>query len=92
MTQNKSADSATHNLIMENRKKLTVSGVTQVDSFDEQTMVVYTTLGELTVKGLGLHMDMLSTETGDAVISGTIHGLMYTDERQKGGFWSRILR
>ena len=92
MSQIKQAEHSSHNLIMEDRKKLTVSGVTDIDSFDEQTMVLYTQMGELTVRGSGLHMDLLNTETGDAVVSGTICGLMYTDERQKSGFWSKVFR
>ena len=42
-----------HNLILEERGNLTITGVEDVDSFDEETVVVYTGLGELTVRGSG---------------------------------------
>lgn len=44
-----------HNLMMENREKLTVSGVIDVDSFCEDTIVLYTDMGTLTIKGSDLH-------------------------------------
>ena len=45
-----------HNIVLEGRRLLTVSGVSDVDSFDEETVVVFTELGELTVKGSDLLM------------------------------------
>ena len=82
-----------NNIIMENRKNLMISGVTDVGSFDEQTAIIFTELGELTVKGVSLHMDRLNLEIGEVGISGKIHGLIYTDERLKnGGFLSKIFR
>lgn len=42
-----------HHLVLEDRRALTVSGVSDVDSFDELTVIIYTDLGELTVKGEG---------------------------------------
>lgn len=83
-----------HNVIMEDRKKLTVSGVSDVDSFDDNTVVIYTDMGELTVKGDGLHISGLNIETGDLSLTGNIYGLMYTDDnRRKGGsFLSRLLK
>lgn len=51
MTEENKAQALPHNLIMENRNRLTVSGVSDVDSFDEQTVVIFTGMGELTVRG-----------------------------------------
>ena len=53
-----------HNVILEDRHTLSVSGVSDVDSFDEQTIIVFTDMGELTVSGTGLHINKLSIETG----------------------------
>lgn len=92
MADEKQTNNRPHNVIMENRKSLSVSGVSDVDSFDEQTVVIYTDMGELTVKGKGLHIDRLNIEIGEIELTGTIYGLMYTDERQKTGFLGRILR
>lgn len=92
MADEKRMGSRPHNVIMENRKTLSVSGVSDVDSFDEQTVVIYTDMGELTVKGSGLHIDRLNTDIGEIALTGNIYGLMYTDEREKGGLISRIFR
>ena len=45
-----------HNIIIEDRKKLTLSGVKDVISFDDETLLLETALGRLTVKGAGLHI------------------------------------
>ncbi len=82
-----------HNLILEGRKNLIVSGVSDVDSFDDQAIVAYTDLGELTIKGKNLHISKLSVETGDLKLSGEIISLSYTDNRQvSGGIISKLFR
>ena len=53
-----------HHLVLEDRRALTVSGVSDVDSFDELTVIIYTDLGELTVKGEGLHINRLNPAGG----------------------------
>ena len=68
-----------HNIIMENRKKLTVSGVTDVDRFDENTVLLYTNMGELTVKGNDLHVNELSVTNGEMNIEGEIDAVIYGD-------------
>jgi sporulation protein YabP len=69
------------NIIVEGRKKLLLSGVTDVDRFEEDIIHAYTILGELTVKGQNLHVNALSVETGDMDISGDINSLVYGEER-----------
>ena len=54
-----------HNLILEDRSKLTLTGVTDVDCFDERMINLFTGLGELTIKGRNLHINDVSVETGD---------------------------
>ena len=68
-----------HNVILEDRRRLTVSGVSDVDSFDEQTVIVFTQMGELTVKGEDLHINRLSLEMGELAVEGDIASLSYTD-------------
>ena len=93
MAQQNTAGKLPHNLIMEDRKKLAVSGVRDMDSFDEQTVVLYTDWGELTVRGEGLHMEQLSIESGDVQISGTVHSLQYTENRAaEKSFFGRLFR
>ncbi|WP_242822083.1 sporulation protein YabP [Ethanoligenens harbinense] len=82
-----------HNIILEDRRLLTVSGVTDVDSFDEETVVLFTELGELTVHGYNLHMNKLSVETGEVNVEGDITSLSYRDEVPRGGgLFGRIFK
>ncbi len=72
-----------HSVIMENRRTMTISGITDVDSFDEKAIVLFTQLGELTIKGRELHIDSMSVETGDMVITGDIWSAVYGDRDRK---------
>ena len=72
------------NIILEDRKSLSISGITDVDSFDEKTIVLYTQLGELTIQGRELHIDSMSVETGDMSITGDIWAIVYGDKDKKG--------
>lgn len=89
-----SAKEISQNIILENRKKLSVSGVEDVDSFDEDSVVLFTQAGKLTVKGEGLHINKLSVETGDVTIDGDITSLVYSDaeKAKKGSFLSGIFK
>lgn len=68
-----------HTLILENRKNLSLSGVTDVDSFDEREIVLYTREGELTVTGRDLHINAVSIENGNMTVEGEIWSLQYGD-------------
>lgn len=82
-----------HVVSLSERRALSVSGVQDVDSFDEMTVVVYTELGELTVKGTGLHINRLNIETGDLTLEGMIESLTYTDVHDRaGGFFGKLFR
>ncbi|MBQ8014824.1 MAG: sporulation protein YabP [Clostridia bacterium] len=82
-----------HNVVLEGRKNLTVSGVADVDSFDEETVIVFTDLGELTIRGNNLHINRLSVEVGELTVEGEISALIYSDETPKsGGFFSKVFR
>jgi len=73
-----------HNIILENRHSLTISGITDVDSFDEREISLYTEMGELTVQGRELHIDSMSVETGNMTITGDIWSLIYGDKDRRG--------
>lgn len=83
-----------HNIILEDRKMLSISGVEDIDSFDEQTIVLYTDYGELVIKGEGLHINKLNVDTGELSVEGNIHTLIYSDDqpKQKGGMFGKIFR
>lgn len=93
MTEENKVQAMPHNLIMENRNHLTVSGVSDVDSFDEQTVVIFTQMGELTVRGSDLHITNLNVDAGELSLDGTISSLSYSDEQPRGGgFFSRVFK
>lgn len=89
----KNAVSVPHCVSMEDRSRIMLTGVHDVDSFDEQTVTVITGEGELSIKGSGLHIGKLSTETGEMSVEGRIDALIYsTDEPKQSGFFGRVFR
>ena len=82
-----------HSLILENRKKLTVSGVKDVSGFDEQSVVLDTVLGQLTIKGDGLHINKFSIETSELELEGETDSIVYSEiQRSEGGFFTRLFK
>ena len=76
------------NLILENREKLTITGVVDVLSFDDQIVIVETQLGLLTIKGENLRINKLSLDSLEVIIEGQIFNLGYSDEdiiKKSGG-------
>lgn len=81
-----------HNIILEDRHMMTVSGVADVDSFDEQTVVLFTDMGELTIKGTDLHINKLNVETGEVSIEGEIDSVVYSNDNRSGGLLGRLFK
>ena len=83
-----------HNLILENRNVLSLTGVTDVDTFDEKSIVLYTQLGELTIQGKDLHINSMSVETGNLSVEGDIWALVYgdKDKRKAPTFFSKLFK
>lgn len=84
------------NLILENRGKLSISGVLDVLSFDDQVVILETELGLLTVKGENIRINKLSIDTSEVIVEGDISSLDYSDkesEKNKGNnFISKIFK
>ena len=80
-----------HHIILEEREQLAVSGVEEVERFDETTIVLSTSLGELVVRGQDLHIETLSLGGGDLKVEGTVEALTFQDEAPRGGFFARLL-
>lgn len=82
------------NIILENRKKLTISGITDINNFDENIISVITTLGYLTIKGSQLKINNLSVETGDVIIEGNINSLFYDGSKKtkNKNLWAKIIK
>ena len=79
-----------HELRLENREKLTVSGVREVESFDENAVAVVTAQGLLVIRGEGLQLKSLSPEGGQICVRGMIGSLDYEEARSAGGFLKRL--
>lgn len=71
---------ATQNIIMENREKITITGVIDVLSFDDQIVILETELGLLTIKGDDLRINKLSIDSSEVIIEGKIYNLGYSEE------------
>lgn len=83
-----------HRLALEDRRQLTVSGVEEVESFDEGGITMVTGQGTLVVRGSGLHIEQLSLDGGQLRVEGQVESLTYEDmgHRGGGGFFGRLLR
>lgn len=79
-----------HKLVLNERSQLTMSGVSEVVSFDDSSVVLRTALGMLTVQGKDLQLKNLSLEGGNVAVDGHIAALYYEEPRQPGG-WARRL-
>lgn len=84
------------NLVLENREKLSISGVLDVLSFDDQIVILETELGLLTVKGENLRINKLSLDTAEVIIDGEIYNLGYSekelDKKNGGGLLGKIFK
>ena len=79
-----------HTLCLENRSKLSLTGIEDVISFDENGLLLQTSQGTLTVDGSDIHIVVLSVERGDLEVEGHICGLYYVDRTaKKNGFFAR---
>jgi len=78
-----------HKLTLNERKNLTVTGVTEVVSFDENAVVVHTALGTLIVQGKDLSLKTLSLDGGQVAVDGHVAALIY-EEPRAGGFMRRL--
>lgn len=82
-----------HTLQLEDRSRLTVTGVTRIVSCDENGALLKTGQGDLTIGGQGIQIGELSVRTGQVHITGKIEFLQYTENRESsGGLLSRLLR
>lgn len=82
-----------HSMLLKDRQELHLSGVTDVDSFDETGIAAYTDIGELSVGGENLHITKLSLETGELIVEGKVTSLIYRDEAPKAtSFFSKVFR
>ena len=79
-----------HKLTLNERKSLTMTGVTEVVSFEENGVVLSTTLGTLTVHGRELQLKTLSLDGGQVAVEGSITALVYAEPKASGGWLGRL--
>ena len=80
-----------HKLTLNERKSLTVSGVTEVVSFDETAVIAHTDMGTLVVQGKDLQLKTLLPEGGQVGVEGKISALIYEEPRTAGSWWQRLM-
>lgn len=83
-----------HRLVIDDRERITLSGVQDVESFDENEIVAHTDAGAVVIAGENLHLIKLNLDEGQLVAAGYIVGVDYSEveEEKKGRFFSGIFR
>jgi len=82
------------NIYLEDRKKLTITGVEQVESFNDNIILLNTIKGGITVKGEGLNINKLNLEDGNVKIDGVINGIVYSNKEfgSKGNILGKMFK
>ena len=80
-----------HKLTLDGRNRLNLTGVKEIESFDESMIVLHTTRGTLVIRGNGLHLQLLSLDGGQVHVDGTVDSMTYEDDgKEAGGFFARL--
>lgn len=79
MEEKKVTKPKSQTLLLENREKLCVTGVVDVESFNDQSIVAITDLGVLIIRGEELHINKLNLESNELIVEGDIFSLEYSD-------------
>ena len=80
-----------HLLTLENREHLTLTGISDVDSFNEEEINAISPCGELTIKGELLHIEELNLEAGTVSVSGKVTSLLYSEKFSSTTLLKRLL-
>lgn len=84
-------NSSEHEIFSKNREGVKLSGVSDVESFDDRSVIMQTSLGRLAIEGDGLHISVLSIQSGEVEVQGRVNGVFYIDEgmQKKKGLFSK---
>lgn len=89
-------DARPHKITIESRERITITAVEDVDSFNENEVILLTGLGMITVMGEDLHISKLSLEEGILIIDGGIQAIDYADHEEqrstRGGLFSKVFK
>lgn len=81
-----------HSLQLEDRGALRATGVSRVDSFSEELITAQTDLGQLNIKGEGLHIENLDASSGDLLARGKVTAISYTESSPALSFFGRLFK
>ena len=87
-------NSREHRVVIENRKKLTVSAVEDIESFDEEKVIIICDSGTMTVTGSDFRINKLNVDDGQLEIDGAIDEIAYSEtaKQESGGFFGRLFK
>jgi len=88
-------DKVVQSLLLENKEILNVTGVEGVDNFNDETVVLLTNKGKLTIKGQKLNISKLNVDEGKLIVKGDINVLIYSDNdsnREKVSFVKKLFK
>jgi sporulation protein YabP len=79
-----------HQMILEDRKRMRISGVVDVENFDEMCVELTTSAGLMTIKGEEMHVESLNLENGEMTLTGEVQSVEYEESRERGSLLSRL--
>lgn len=95
MADDRKLNANRHAIIMEKREHISITGVTDVLSFDEDSIIADTEMGLLVLKGANLHVSKLNLDDGEVIVDGQIDSLEYNDGqlmKGKSSFLSKLFK
>ncbi|MBO5253205.1 MAG: YabP/YqfC family sporulation protein [Clostridia bacterium] len=81
-----------HTVTLDNRERLTATGVDRVDFLSGELITAHTSIGRMNIKGDGLFVENLNAETGELLVRGRVLAMSYTDGVAPTGFFKRLLK
>ena len=87
-----SLNNLNHNITINERKNIIISGVKKIESFDNEEFLLETTMGNITIKGSELEIVKLDTYQGTVSIKGTIISLSYENLKKEEGVFSKLFK
>jgi len=91
MVQTEMRPDRPHTMVVEERGLLRLTGVNEVERFDEGEILISTVEGRLAVRGQGLRVVSLRVESGELTVEGSVDGCVYlSSDRERGSVWSRL--
>lgn len=77
-----------HRLTLDSRSRLSITGVLEVESFDDTEILLTSTRGPMSIRGQGLHLQQLSIDGGQVLVDGSVDAISYEDDIPRGGFFA----